>query len=439
MREMSSRLGIGMVLGLAAISSALGASTDRDEAALVLDGRVKATVETERGKQRVKGRLVVEASATEAELKEGRLNARRVNLVFYKVNQSAIAGSRGRARVRGALSFQLSSSAQEMPLYYDRESMRIQAILPGVVHYRMIDEILGMQPDSQDEQRCEYNSYTQTARIRFQLDLMKPLREESTRKKTKIKCTPEILLEVDELPEAKISPFRIAMAAKRLRFWWIWLWRWEIVRSLPIRPVSVKSSDTDANPTGSAFNALLPFAREEWRKADIVFDVRSFTTVTGAALKVISDGEEDDLYSTVDEDDAIEVFYCEKFSPSDLHGGGVTYSGGTEEACVVTSDENDNGIDLRHLAHELGHVLTLKHPGAGCPSAGCWHRRDGSYGTLMCPSGFANDNPAVQSEDNAENANNPLLRLSLTRYSDAEPDCEGDAAGGGPGDCGDCP
>ena len=39
--------------------------------------------------------------------------------------------------------------------------------------------------------------------------------------------------------------------------------------------------------------------------------------------------------------------------------------------------------DFTHIAHELGHVLGLPHPTAGISSTN----------TLMCPSGYCNDNP----------------------------------------------
>jgi hypothetical protein len=77
-------------------------------------------------------------------------------------------------------------------------------------------------------------------------------------------------------------------------------------------------------------------------------------------------------------------------------------------------------------------VLTLKHPGQGFPTADQPHRIDGNTGTLMCPSGFNNDNPEINSQGNADNINNPLLTYALKVVS-AGPDCADDA------DCGACP
>ena len=116
-----------------------------------------------------------------------------------------------------------------------------------------------------------------------------------------------------------------------------------------------------------------------------------------------------------------------------MDGGGVTSSGGTESAKVISSDENaDFGVDLTHLAHEFGHVLTLKHPGQGFPTAALPHRVDGSSNTLMCPSGFNNDNPQRNSQWNKDNVANPLLTFALKPWT-VGPDCTDDS------DCGSCP
>jgi hypothetical protein len=63
------------------------------------------------------------------------------------------------------------------------------------------------------------------------------------------------------------------------------------------------------------------------------------------------------------------------------------------------------------LAHELGHVLGLGHPGDTTDSL-----VDGCVGSVMEPSGFFADNPGVQCEDNCQNASNPHLRLRPGKY-----------------------
>ena len=63
---------------------------------------------------------------------------------------------------------------------------------------------------------------------------------------------------------------------------------------------------------------------------------------------------------------------------------------------MISSDANArNGVDFTHLAHELGHVLGLRHPDAPATASAV----PANTGTLMCPSGFNNDNPKVNSKE----------------------------------------
>lgn len=102
---------------------------------------------------------------------------------------------------------------------------------------------------------------------------------------------------------------------------------------------------------------------------------------------------------------AVEVFFVEVSDPVGLHGGGVCYSGGTANTKIITYDTN-LPINLYNLAHELGHALNLSHPpGNSTP------------GSLMEPSGFCADNPALMSNQNCDNASNPLFYYVLTTKS----------------------
>jgi hypothetical protein len=146
----------------------------------------------------------------------------------------------------------------------------------------------------------------------------------------------------------------------------------------------------------------------------------------------MSQSEMGDLLVEVEDDECAEVFFVEKFSPSALFGGGVTFGSGTAEAKVVSSDENAYDIDFTHLAHELGHVMGLTHPGDGNPSSLRPEVTDGSSGTLMCPSGFMNEHPDINSNENSDNLSSPLFTYILQSGTDIG-DCEASA------DCGACP
>jgi hypothetical protein len=98
----------------------------------------------------------------------------------------------------------------------------------------------------------------------------------------------------------------------------------------------------------------------------------------------------------------------------------------------MSSDENaDHGIDFTHLTHELGHVMALMHPDPAFPNWVGGGLAEGSTGTLMCPSGFMNDNPPVNSQWNKDHINNPLFTFAIKLIS-AGPDCTDDP------DCGAC-
>src|SRR5690606_5640879 len=152
---------------------------------------------------------------------------------------------------------------------------------------------------------------------------------------------------------------------------------------------------------GLAFG--MPGAQTEWGKADVVFTVREWKTVFNAGYSTLTSGEAAALRATVNDDDCVEVFFVDQFSPNSMWGGGATWGGGTAGTKIISSDEDaEHAIDATHLAHEIGHAITLKHPGEGFPNASAPHRVDGSTGTLMCPSGFMNDNPRVNSQWNKD-------------------------------------
>lgn len=120
--------------------------------------------------------------------------------------------------------------------------------------------------------------------------------------------------------------------------------------------------------------------------------------------RILSSAEEANIRAEYNDANAVEVFFVEVSDPVGLHGGGVCFSSGTANAQIITYDTN-LPINLYNLAHELGHALGLFHPpGNSTP------------GSLMEPSGFCADNPALMSGENCDNASNPLLttRIPLT-------------------------
>ncbi|MEA2001271.1 MAG: hypothetical protein U9N84_05215 [Actinomycetota bacterium] len=174
-------------------------------------------------------------------------------------------------------------------------------------------------------------------------------------------------------------------------------------RQLCLQPVFISPSGTTPS-TGSDFYPLLATANEIWAKCCVQFVAKCPPIyVDEQNYRIATTAEATAFKNEVDVDDAIEVFVVERLDPEDTWGGGATWGSGTAAAKIVTGD-NQLPLNRNHLAHELGHVLGLGHPGdAGDGLV------DGCDGSVMEPSGFFADNPEFQCHDNCNNAVNPLL------------------------------
>ena len=192
-------------------------------------------------------------------------------------------------------------------------------------------------------------------------------------------------------------------------------------RHLKIQPVFVRS-DPGGPSTGKSFDVLIQSAKYMWRKCCIfLYVLEPIYVDDGAYLEINSDTEAQNLRDEVDIDDVIEVFFAEKMTQwfYDNWGGGATFDSGTASAKVVTCDEqlevyNSAGtslgtLNVNHLAHELGHVLSLKHPGVPAIAP----MITATANTVMEPSGFEADNPHPQSQHNCDSADNPIIKFHL--------------------------
>jgi hypothetical protein len=232
-----------------------------------------------------------------------------------------------------------------------------------------------------------------------------------------------------ELKDVRVPAYVVAQPAiAPVEFDFTWV-QFEAVRKLCVQPVRMGRIKIEGgwpfplfsvDYTGDGLPFGQPGANLQWRKADVIFDWRPWKTIWNSQYFTldIAAGEDATLRAEVSDSDCIEVFFVDRFDNPSTWGGGATFSSGLASAKVISSDDNSRPVcssgtacNITHLAHELGHVVALHHPGAGGIPA---YMANGTSGTLMCPSGFAADNPRRNSLDNELNANNPLFQLQFT-------------------------
>jgi hypothetical protein len=355
--------------------------------------------------------------------------------MVFGVSQSALTGMKPASKDAAALGFVIDQTKEGQYLQYDPYKNVLRGKLTGRIGFPQLSEFTDY---SRQKGSHDFIPPTQSAVVSVVLALKDQMNLKAAQDKAlQLNGVMELALEAQESDDPRITGYRIDVPRASLVIDYSIAWFLEPARRLCVQPVRMYTFTPwpffGLSFTGDGLGFGLPGAHTEWKKADIVFNVRDWVSVYGPSYFTFSESESSAVRALYDADDCIEIFFADRFSPQALWGGGATFSGGLHTSQIITSDENaDFGIDFTHLAHELGHVLTLKHPGSGFPNPSAPYRVDGTSGTLMCPSGFANDNPQVNSTDNKLNANNPLLTFTLKAIS-AGTDCNNDA------DCGPCP
>jgi len=406
----------------------------------VLNGEVRTVMKTDEGNTVLRGRVSGYLTFTEESLEKGAIMVEALNWVVFGIDQESVTGKRPEGKPTSALGFSLATAKLQGLRYEDH-------ILKGKLRGQLsMDQFFELTSPKDRGKGHDLDMRTLPAVMEIVIPLERPLKPAEQGVETR-KVKAEITIRADAFEPLHIERALELQSEAVIGIQIDWTRLLEAARKLCIQPVRIgtfrvrwkdgpfgmrwPSFSFSYSGDGLAFGT--PGLNTEWAKADIVFDIREWMTIYNSSYSTLTAGEMSSLRNEVNEDDCIEVFFVDRFDPRDMDGGGNTVSGGTESAKIISSDENaDFGVDLTHLAHEVGHVLTLKHPGSGFPTPSAPHRVDGTSGTLMCPSGFNNDNPTVNSEDNEDNAANPLLQFSLKLRS-AGPDCTDDA------DCGPCP
>jgi hypothetical protein len=400
---------------------------------LVATQEIAATLTVGGARERIAGRVSFQLVTEPGENKNSQVTVRGFNVSFFGVPQKLLAGKTPIQEPLGLLAFAVQPGKAQT-LQYDIEKGHLAGELQMFADASFLNAFAAPENDGKND---VLETPVVPATMAIRIDLEKPLLDpgdEPQRAPAALDVqlrTKGLRLKNFEWPAIEIRlvervPISIEIAS--LRFF-------EAARRLCVQPVRlmrfrfIPPFDFSSQVTGTGLAFGEPGARTQWRKADVDFDIREFKTLIRPNFFVTDESEETALRALVDDDDCIEVFFVDDFSPQDLHGGGVTFGSGTASAKIISSDGNARGgIDLTHLAHELGHVLGLRHPDAAATASA----QPANTGTLLCPSGFLNDNPRINSQGNKDLVSNPLLTFSL-KLRTPGPDCADSA------DCGACP
>jgi hypothetical protein len=355
------------------------------------------------------------------------------NVVFTGVSQEIFGQREGAKNPLGVLGLALESGKAQR-LRYDAKSGRVSGELRLYIDASWLATYARPEGDGKNDQ---FSTPTIPVVASIDIDLGKSAgeKEQGVRNvagSLNLKlATKEFRFEGNRKP---VPPFKLELLKPGIFEWeFAPIFIFEVARRLCIQPVRLLRLKTTFPLSIQFSGSGLPFGepglREHWRKADVTFEIRDWKTLFAGGFWELSSSETSALRDTVEDDDCIEAFFVNSLDPDDLFGGGATFGSGTASAQVISSDDNArNGIDFTHLAHEFGHVLGLRHPDAPATASAV----PANTGTLLCPSGFMNDNPRVNSQGNEDLLQNPLLRFSLKLVT-AGPDCIDSA------DCGACP
>lgn len=372
------------------------------------------------------GSTSLSLSATREKLAGGEVDVNGLNMVFKNVPQAALTHNTYNGPKLGTLGFAADAGQS---LRYDRDTGTVEGKVSGYLDAPYMSELAAPMRD-------DYDDYVETPRqhatlyVRIQLERAldesaddQPLRQKG-----------EVSMHLDAPADKRLAAMDLQakFVATPIAIEHLITFYWEAAKRLCVQPVRIGwfgyggfwPPMLQLFYTGAGLPFGLPGANTEWAKADVVFTVRDWKTVWKSQYVTFDSSEATALKAEVDDADCVEVFFVREFSPASMWGGGATWGLGTANTKIISSDGNAvGGIDLTHLAHEIGHAIGLPHPTG---AAGV------STNTLMCPSGWMNDNPKRNSQENKDNIVNPLFTFTL-KLKTTGPNCNNSA------DCGACP
>ncbi len=334
-----------------------------------------------------------------------RMTPKETGMVFDLTSFSLVGSSvKTKQGDSGPLSLVLKPSSAKSTYNPRTRIIKSQFLLE--VHYPLIDKVKGyIEPKEGQREMDDYRSYTET----FAGSMICKLSETPRIGRTAIKMKEGATLSLKMEPREKVLG-EVAAITGEFKVVDVIVWpKFYIKKTINIQPVFVRYTPADGcfggtttATTGGSFPTLRDKAIEMWNRCCIGLNFLTPVYIDNDNYRILSSAEEAGIKAAYDDPNAIEVYFVEVGDPVGIHGGGVCYSSGTANAKVITYDTN-LPINLYNLAHELGHALGLMHPPG-----------NSSSGSLMEPSGFCADNPALMSPLNCDNASNPLLVTPAT-------------------------
>lgn len=381
----------------------------------------------------IAGRASVHLEASDDELVSGEVKVAGFNVVYLNAPQGPLS-DRDNVPETGVVGFAVDPEQGAQYLDYDPVRNTISGKILGYIDTSFMNQTEEPMGDADNDY---FETPKQSAYLNVNMSLTDALdRIGDEEGVTKQRGTMSFEIEVLEdgpigdsktmLPKYSIRLQESSFEIESARILWI-----EVAKRLCIQPVRIGAITWKPWPfpiqfklSGAGLNFGMPGATKQWNKADVVFTVKDWITLWKPQYMVLSANEAASLRNEVSDSECVEVFFVDDLDPESMWGGGATWGLGTAGTKIITSDGNARGgIDLTHLAHELGHSMGLPHP-TGAPGV--------STNTLMCPSGWMNDNPKINSQENKDNIVNPLFTFAIKLITPG-PDCQNSA------DCGSCP
>lgn len=392
---------------------------------IIANSDIESTLISENSKTNISGRVSMNLKVNETDISKNRITVASLNLAFFRVDQNLLTKEMKPEDKLGVLGFSTTNSkTQYLKINKERNVIEGELIMymdASILNSLAVDEKVDLD-------------FIETPTIPVQGQIQIKLEKQLSPSKNEINQMNGIVqFELKSRP-TKINgidfPSKQLQFTEQFKFDIADLVVFETVKSLCIQPVFITTFTVNANrwgtpfftvhQTGEGLNFGRPQLEREWRKADVVFNIREPKYIFASQYYISTADEAADLKDLVDDDDCIEVFFVNDFDPVDTFGGGAAWGSGTASAKVVSSDGNARGgVDLTHLAHEFGHVLGIRHPWSPATA----NASPGSFGTLMCGSGYLNDNPQINSEENKNLVSNPLLVTRFQPRSSLNPDC----------------